>query len=87
MKDTMLDFFVQIEAEKIPARPAIKQPEQCQHCGDWSPNSYLLQTNHGLYFNGWCSRRFWASTRKNDEDLEWLSSHGFEVLDPWAVAA
>ena len=87
MKDTMLDFFVQIEAEQVPKKPETRQPEQCQHCGDWSPNAYLLQTNHGEYFNGWCGRRFWASTRKNDEDLAWLSGHGFEVLDPWEVAA
>jgi len=89
MNDGMLDLFVLIhqeeEAEAAAKAQAGRQPQQCSHCGDWSPNGYLLSINHGIYFNGWCGRRFWANKRNNAEDNAWLQEHGFERSDPWSV--
>jgi hypothetical protein len=91
MKDEPLDLFVQLEAaaeaKKQAEVEAHRQPQQCSHCGDWSPNSCLLSINHAPIFNGWCGRRLWATKRKNADDLAWLEEHGFEVVDPWSVQA
>ena len=34
-------------AEMQKLREEASQPKQCDHCGDWEPNRYLWDINHG----------------------------------------
>jgi hypothetical protein len=69
------------------------QPHQCSHCGEWSPNKYMRDTNHGIVFNGWCGRRFWLNSwakpgtwaEEHKDQFEtstvWLAEHGWVACD------
>lgn len=86
-----------IEAEKAAEQQRLReiasQPVQCGHCGEWSPNQYLSDTNHGIIFNGWCSKRLhlnswakpgtWASQHEEQFEMStaWLSSRGWVACD------
>jgi hypothetical protein len=68
-------------AELQKRREEAQQPHQCHHCGEWSPNKYLLDTNHGRVFNGWCSKRLLLNNQGRAEAVEWLKSYGWEQCD------
>lgn len=68
--------------EALKARQEINsQPHQCHHCGEWSLNKYLLDTNHGRVFNGWCSKRLLLNNQGNSDAVGWLESHGWILCD------
>lgn len=81
------------EAEAEKAREEASKPRQCTHCGEWSRNAYLDSTNHGIVFNGWCSKRFWLNSwakpgtwaEEHKEQFEtstaWLAEHGWVACD------
>lgn len=87
----------QIEIEKLKAielqREKNMQPKQCSHCGEWSRNQYLSDTNHGIIFNGWCANRLhlnswakpgtWAEQHQEQftTSTEWLSVRGWVACD------
>lgn len=83
----------EIELAELKQREINQQPHQCSHCGEWSLNKYLNDTNHGIVFNGWCGRRFWLNSwakpgtwaEEHKEQFEtstaWLASHGWIACD------
>lgn len=79
---SIFDEIDQAEADRLAAiREERSKPKQCHHCGEWSPNRYLLDTNHGRVFNGWCSKRLLLNNQGRAEAVEWLKSHGWEQCD------
>lgn len=71
----------EIELAELKQRETNSQPHQCYHCGEWSPNKYLLAINHGRVFNGWCGKRLLLNRQAHSEAVEWLSSHGWVQCD------
>ena len=80
-------------ADLVAQQELNSQPHQCSQCGEWSPNKYMRDLNHGIVFNGWCGRRFWLNSwakpgtwaEKNEEQFNtstaWLASHGWVACD------
>ncbi len=91
---SIFDELERAEAERLAAEQAERsKPVICAHCGEESPNRYLSETNHGIVFNGWCSKRLhlnsWAKpgtwAEQHEEQFttstEWLSVRGWVACD------
>lgn len=83
-----------IEAEKAAEQQRLReiasQPVQCEHCGEWSPNQYLWETNHGkphFYdMQGVCVKHWFLYHQSRWQEMtkarEWLTERGFAVHPP-----
>ena len=64
-----------------------RKPVQCDHCGDWSPNSYLYETNHGKpsFYDmpGVCVKHWFMFNQARwdcgTDARQWLSERGFAL--------
>jgi hypothetical protein len=67
-------------------------PYKCFHCGEVSGKFFIHTTNHGMVFNGSCSKRLFINNRAMDRDTlekveEQFARHGKKVVaGAWNLA-
>jgi hypothetical protein len=89
-----METFIQeplFELEPEPVKYAEREPSwfimhddgtaECPYCGDVSQNEYCASISHNRCWNGWCATRVLCNNGANERQLEWLASHGWEVVD------
>ena len=70
---TMLSIF-----EEVATRQAEIYDVACKFCGEVM-SSALIETNHGIIFNGWCVKAMMFHNRahsNNPDEIAWLKAHG-----------
>lgn len=95
MSRQVLDIEPLFEWDETPPAPAptvwVAVPTQCDHCGEWSANSSIHDSNHGTVWNGWCGKRLRATLRAYGhhlnrdivgDELDWLATNGFPLTHP-----
>lgn len=72
---TMLSIFEEVAIKENTVRDV-----SCKFCGEVM-SSALIDTNHGIIFNGWCVKALMFHNRsqaKNPDEIAWLKSHGID---------
>ena len=80
-------FEAKLRAQREAEVVARRQPVQCSHCGEWSPNEYIWSINHRICdfwdMPGVCIKHYYTWSRARwdwaVDDRVWLALHGFEV--------
>jgi len=71
----------QLEADKKRIDELLKTPVDCFFCGEPYNNEYLMRTNHGIVFNGWCMKAlsyYWRCNGLHTEEAAWLNNKGID---------
>lgn len=82
---------LQLEAEKTAEMQKRQEqnslPKQCEHCGEWEPNKYLWDINHGtpnFYDMPGACVKHWGMFNQarwawGNEARQWLTERGFAI--------
>lgn len=78
---------IELKKREAELREKASQPKQCDHCGDWEPNEYLWNINHGtptFYDMPGACVKHWGMFNQAHWDWgtdarKWLTERGFAV--------
>jgi hypothetical protein len=87
MDQILIEAEERTSIELAKRREADAQPHQCNHCGEWSPNRYLWDVNHGTpnFYNmpNVCVKHWSMFTQAQwwwgHAARAWLTDHGFNL--------
>lgn len=71
----------QLEADKERIDELLKTPVDCFFCGERMSNPGVMAFNHGIVFNGWCTKALMYHTRcrgLHTEEAAWLQKKGID---------